>query len=333
MERPGSADPNGEKVAERTWDCPCHAWHLGSLRRSIVSGESKCRPSPSVPYANGAWRARDLPETALHAPSPRLTPRPSTASLTCVTVWEREVVEGVVNPPRIDGMQALRLSYLRSSIIPSRVRCARCVPAASTGGHRPAAKLQVSRPTRQLGYDPSQGGSAGSNPVGATTVIDHDELRRRLDQLVTAGAPGAAGWVQDGRDSLRSASGVADLSTGRPMRADLRFRAGSATKSLVATVVLQPVAEGRLSLRDTVEGWLPGILPYGDRLAIGRLLTTPAACPTIPRRSTRPCTGRRRPGCAPGPRGTWSAWWPTSRRGRLRAPSGRTPTPDTSCSG
>src|SRR5215211_1812174 len=103
MERPGSADPNGEKVAERTWDCPCHAWHLGSLRRSIVSGEPKCRPSPSVPYANGAWRARDLPETALHATSPRLTPRPSTASLTRVTVWEREVVQGVVNPPRIDG--------------------------------------------------------------------------------------------------------------------------------------------------------------------------------------------------------------------------------------
>jgi hypothetical protein len=30
------------------------------------------------------------------------------------------------------------------------------------------AKLQVSRPTPQLGYAPSQGGSAGSNPVGAT---------------------------------------------------------------------------------------------------------------------------------------------------------------------
>lgn len=27
MERPGSADPNGEKVAERTWDCPGH--HVG----------------------------------------------------------------------------------------------------------------------------------------------------------------------------------------------------------------------------------------------------------------------------------------------------------------
>jgi hypothetical protein len=38
MERPGSVDPDGEEVAERTWDCPCHAWHLGSLRRSMVSG-------------------------------------------------------------------------------------------------------------------------------------------------------------------------------------------------------------------------------------------------------------------------------------------------------
>jgi hypothetical protein len=47
--------------------------------------------------------ARDLPETALRATSPRLTPRPSTASLTCVTVWAREVLQGVVNPPRIDG--------------------------------------------------------------------------------------------------------------------------------------------------------------------------------------------------------------------------------------
>jgi D-alanyl-D-alanine carboxypeptidase len=110
-------------------------------------------------------------------------------------------------------------------------------------------------------------------------VIDHDELRRWLDRLVAAGAPGAAGWAQDERGHLQAASGVADLSTGRPMGADLRFRAGSVTKSLVATVVLQLVAEGRLSLGDTVEGWLPGILPYGDRLTIGRLLDHTSGVP------------------------------------------------------
>ena len=57
-----------------------------------------------------------------------------------------------------------------------------------------------------------------------------------------AGAPGAAAWVQDEDGSLQAASGVADISTGRPMEARLRFRAGSLTKSLVATVALQLVA-------------------------------------------------------------------------------------------
>jgi hypothetical protein len=51
---------------------------------------------------------------------------------------------------------------------------------------------------------------------------------------------------------------VADLRTGRPMRAGLHHRAGSAAKPLVATVVLQLVAERRLSLPDTVQRWLPG---------------------------------------------------------------------------
>jgi hypothetical protein len=47
--------------------------------------------------------ARDLPETALHVASPRLTTQPSTAALTCAIVWAHEVVRGVVNLPRIDG--------------------------------------------------------------------------------------------------------------------------------------------------------------------------------------------------------------------------------------
>jgi beta-lactamase family protein len=74
-------------------------------------------------------------------------------------------------------------------------------------------------------------------------------------------------------------SGLADLRAGEPMRPDLHFRAGSMTKSLVATVVLQLVAEGRLSLEDTVDRWLPGILPYGDQLTIRRLLNHTSGVP------------------------------------------------------
>jgi len=45
-----------------------------------------------------AWRARDLPETALRVASRRPTANLSTATLTCPVVWAREVLRGLVNP-------------------------------------------------------------------------------------------------------------------------------------------------------------------------------------------------------------------------------------------
>ena len=106
-----------------------------------------------------------------------------------------------------------------------------------------------------------------------------EEVQRLLDQLVAAGAPGAAAWIHDEHGSVQAASGVGDLRARRPMRPGLHFRAGSLTKSLVATVVLQLVAEGRLSLPDTLERWLPAILPYGDRVTIHQLLNHTSGVP------------------------------------------------------
>lgn len=106
-----------------------------------------------------------------------------------------------------------------------------------------------------------------------------EELRRLLDRLVAAGAPGAAGWVQDDSGGRRDAGGLADLRSGRPMRPELHFRAGSLTKSLVATVVLQLVAEGRLSLDDSLQRRLPGTLPYGEQVTIRQLLNHTSGVP------------------------------------------------------
>ncbi|MFE0672807.1 serine hydrolase domain-containing protein [Streptomyces sp. NPDC058867] len=92
-----------------------------------------------------------------------------------------------------------------------------------------------------------------------------------LARLVTrGGAPAAALLARDGDGSrfARAGRGIA--------YAD-HFRAGSLTKTFVATVVLQLAAEQRLSLSDTVERHLPGLVRGarndGRTLTLRSLLT------------------------------------------------------------
>ena len=50
------------------------------------------------------------------------------------------------------------------------------------------------------------------------------------------------------------------------------FRIGSVTKPYIATVVMQLAEEGKLSLDDTVESILPGLLPNGSEISVRDLL-------------------------------------------------------------
>jgi D-alanyl-D-alanine carboxypeptidase len=106
----------------------------------------------------------------------------------------------------------------------------------------------------------------------ARPAISQAELQALLDQIVAAGAPGAIGLVRDGGQTVRAASGVASLGSGRRMHTGERYRVGSITKTFVATVVLQLAGEGRLRLSDPVERWLPGLVPNGRRITIRQLL-------------------------------------------------------------
>ncbi|WP_446044768.1 serine hydrolase domain-containing protein [Streptomyces olivaceus] len=51
-----------------------------------------------------------------------------------------------------------------------------------------------------------------------------------------------------------------------------QFRVGSNTKTVTATLVLQQVAEKRISLDDTVEKWLPGLVEGGGDITVRMLL-------------------------------------------------------------
>lgn len=65
---------------------------------------------------------------------------------------------------------------------------------------------------------------------------------------------------------------MSDREQGERIRVDRRFRVASVSKTFLAAVVLQLAAERRLTLDDTVERWLPGGLPNGDRVTIRELL-------------------------------------------------------------
>jgi D-alanyl-D-alanine carboxypeptidase len=97
-------------------------------------------------------------------------------------------------------------------------------------------------------------------------------LSKDLQRVVDAGVPGALVLVRDGDHTETAAVGVADVGTRRAIRAGDRFRIGSVTKTFVATVVLQLVAEGRLTLDEPVSRRLPGLLPDGDRITVRDLL-------------------------------------------------------------
>lgn len=51
-----------------------------------------------------------------------------------------------------------------------------------------------------------------------------------------------------------------------------RFRVGSNTKTVTATLVLQQVAQHKISLDDTVEKWLPGAVKGGEAITVRMLL-------------------------------------------------------------
>ena len=102
-------------------------------------------------------------------------------------------------------------------------------------------------------------------------------LKRSLDRLIASGAPGSVVLVREHGRTTRLAAGYADTRTKRRMRPSDRFRIGSVTKTFVATAILQLAGEGKLSLDDSVERWLPGEVPNGGAITVRQLLTMTSA--------------------------------------------------------
>ncbi|MFG3296847.1 serine hydrolase domain-containing protein [Streptomyces sp. NPDC048179] len=118
------------------------------------------------------------------------------------------------------------------------------------------------------GVDSSRlaGRSAGEDVVAR-------RLAALMQQDVDAGAPGLAVRVErgDGR-TISLARQAAWTRRDHRLSAHDQFRMGSNTKTMIGVLVLQLVAEHRLSLADPVERWLPGLVPGGRNITLRMLL-------------------------------------------------------------
>ncbi len=101
---------------------------------------------------------------------------------------------------------------------------------------------------------PALAAAPGKAPGG------HDATRQAVRAAVAGGVPGVTVTVRRGHGTWAATGGVGDLETGKPRSTADHYRVASISKTFVATVVLQLEAEGKLSLDDTVEKWLPGLV-------------------------------------------------------------------------
>jgi D-alanyl-D-alanine carboxypeptidase len=107
-------------------------------------------------------------------------------------------------------------------------------------------------------------------------------IRQALQSGVDAHTfPGAVVVVRRGEQTRTLAVGRADVAKNIDMTAADRFRVASVTKSMVAAVAMQLVAQGRLSLSDSVEKWEPGLLVHGGDITVANLLGQTSGLPAF----------------------------------------------------
>jgi len=121
-------------------------------------------------------------------------------------------------------------------------------------------------------------GAASSTLSGVP--IDDAVLTAALAETGVDHGPGLFGLVTEhGEVVFEGSVGVADLAGPRPIAAQDRFRIASVTKTYVAALVMQLIAEGRLSLDDSVQQRLPGLVPDRSEITVELLLRMRSGLP------------------------------------------------------
>ena len=144
-----------------------------------------------------------------------------------------------------------RGSFLSRSVA---VSLAAVIGASAFGLHSPNVAVA----------DPSTpGASETPSPVatGSASSTEKEQVLSAAQNLVDGGYPAALTAVRDkDGNTIGAAAGVGNLETGEAPPLDGEVRIGSNTKTFVAVVIMQLVQEGKITLDEPIETYLPGLL-------------------------------------------------------------------------
>ena len=110
--------------------------------------------------------------------------------------------------------------------------------------------------------------------AAAATPDQIARIDARFRAAYPASGPGAAVIVvQDGKTVLRAGYGFANVELGVPVRPDMVFRVGSATKQFTSACILKLVEQGKLRLDDPISKYFPDYPAAGRTVTLEQLLT------------------------------------------------------------
>lgn len=144
-----------------------------------------------------------------------------------------------------------------------------------------AASMLSSGDTRASAEAAAAAESAAASTPAPLPPPDLQTIREALSGLPSEQATAALVYITTPSDSWLGASGVSDIHSGQPARADGHFRIGSITKVFTATVVLQLAAEHKIDLEQPVQHYLPDLLPSDfPSVTVGQLLNHTSGLPS-----------------------------------------------------
>lgn len=119
----------------------------------------------------------------------------------------------------------------------------------------------------------SESPASDSVPADTLAAAQTAQLRSLAQHAVKEGVPGVIVRVAKGDGTVIQLSRQSDQTKAdHILGVEDEFRMGSNTKTMVATLVLQLVAENRITLDEPIDTLLPGAIPNGRNITVRMLL-------------------------------------------------------------